>query len=470
MKNKILSIIGICIILIGIAGVVIAQSPRKYWVDINGIIHAVGMISSTNSPITLNGLTSSSGVPIGGFIPITGFATPTGCDIKVAGGDMSVGADGVQMLLDCAEQGGSGMFFQMAQHDNGGHPKDLFSIRREGFTNAQGFEVVQGNYSSCGHPGGGSDNCYYQSMDYARAGLTDRTIAVLNIRSDVHSSTVPNFSIWGVTDGIYNGTPRGPLYQHYGTTFIHAGLFTTTFGSKSGGTILESLEDNGNHFSNQVVRTSSVYTNATTTFSRVGLLGIPILSGRTYAFEAKLYITSGTGGVKLQVNSTKTSSIVRYDGVCIHHAAVPVITSSGFATALNTVVASSPTSLVSGALCTINGTVTMSGGTSTELSGAATNASPTLTFASTTGVVVNQLLRRGTVQSCNTLTGQAFVNSFVGNTSVTLSENAACNSTTTSWSFLDTLYIEAASNAAGILTIAQGSTFELKGSINGGVY
>ena len=64
-----------------------------------------------------------------------------------------------------------------------------------------------------------------------------------------------------------------------------------------------------------------------------------------------------------------------------------------------------------------------------------------------------------------------YVVSFVVNTSVTLSRNAACdNGASVRYNFDDTIWVEGASNAAGTLTVAQGSTFELKGSINGGTY
>jgi len=411
------------------------------------------------------GVSSNAGVPTGGFLhPSAAGHAANGTKIEMAGGNLGNNAGpGSNFLIQGDEEDLTGRFMMVWQNDNPNHPHDLFSVRRDGFTNAQGLMVVQGNYSS------GQPNYRYYYQNFAKRNSVPATdYAILSVFCDVPSAVVPIVSYWGLTNALYAGT-RPPIYQHYGSTFINATLYNSTIGlSPMDGTMLESMEDNGNHFSNQTVRTTAAYTNATTSLANITGLGVPVMNGRTYTFTAQLYITSGTGGVKVAIASTGTASSVIYQATVVHNAGTPAITSSGQATSLASAVAGANTSLASTALCTITGTVTMSSGGSTTLAATTSAGSATVTMASTTGLSVGMMVTQvGT--GADAIPGGAFIIAIVVNTSITLDRNAT-RAYTGNLNFWDTLNVQAASNTTGTLTIAQGSSLQLDGSINIGAY
>lgn len=440
------------------------------WLVLAGILFSssawAGTLTNAAGPLGVaGGFYSTEGVPTNGFIPSAAVG-PQGCLLQAAGGNMGTSAlGGVNFLMSCDEQDNTGSWFQIVNNDNINQPKDIFSVRRDGYVNSNGMTIFQSNYF-----GNTFLDSYYLGWNMAKENNSSlHTYASsLAMTADVPNTSAPILGIMGLTNTSYAGS-RPPIYQYYGSTWVNSALYNSTYGSKLDGTMLESLEDNGNKFSNQLLRTNAAYTNATTNLGMVTNLGAPIKSGRTYAFTAKLYVTSATGGIKLAINSSQAVTAVVYHAVCTHHAATPAITSSGAATALATAIAAASTSLASGALCIIEGTITPSAGGSTELNATATSASATMTMASTTGLVNNQLITQQGV-GCDVVPANTFVASFVASTSVTMSNNAACSNSSIKYNFLDTVWVEAASNAAGTLTIARGSTFELKGSINGGAY
>lgn len=410
---------------------------------------------------------TNGGVPLVGFTPLGSSFSAKGCEIHIAGGNMGTraqGADigGANFAMDCDERDGEGSWFRIHQNDNANQPHEIFACKRLGFCFAQGFGVMQGGYSS-GYP---RYKYYYQNFDKTNSSsATDW--ATFGVFTDVPSAKVPIFSIWGLTNAVYPGS-RPPLYQHYCSTWINAALYNATIGlSPMDGTKCATLEDNGNQFSNMLTRTTAAFTNATTSLANVTGLGVPVMNGRTYAITGKIYITSATGGVKFAVNSTSTASYVIYQVTCLHNTG-PAISSSGQSTSLGSAVAAASTSLSGGGLCDVSGTVTISSGGSRTLAATTTSGSATVTMASTTGLVVGQQVTQiGT--GSDALPGGAFITAIVAGTSITLDRNASA-SYTGNLNFWDTVSIQAASNAAGTLTVAQGSSLWVGGSINGGAY
>lgn len=426
--------------------------------------------ANPSTPVSTGG-----GAPAAGFQAQSGYST-TGCDIQMAGGNMGNSATGANFVMDCAQQDGSGNSFMVINRDNSQQPKLTAGVSREGTLDSQGSRIFQGNYG--GYPNGYMLDFVYVKTDGTKESTSARTWATgLSVQTDVPSTTSPIFSVWGLGNWAYAGA-HPPIYQHYGSTFADAAQYRAPYGSKNSGTMLESLEDNGNRFTNQLPRTTAAYTNATTTLGVVttasgGTLMVPVTSGRTYHFVAKLQVTTATGGVKVGINSSSTAAAINYQITCVNNATSAIIVAAQV-TSLGSSAGSS-TSMTSGGLCTLEGTITMSGGDSYTVNGTSTSGSAVLASVSPTADVnVGSMVVQNGV-SCDVIPFNTYVVSKVADTSVTMSRNAACTSgswtqASIAYTYIDTLWVEAASNAAGTLTLARGSTLQLTGSINGGGY
>lgn len=441
---------------------------------------AVASISSSRATASV---ISSGGVPTNGFQVDTFATSGNNCRVNIAGGDIGAtstanGVVGSAVDIACPSTrlggGYAGNYFRITDTDVGGTGArfEVLSVRGNNWTFANGIEVQQNSYST------GQPNPAYYSYNFVKTNNSGNiTFPGIGAITDVPSTTIPVASFWGMAPAIFaHSTSIPPIYLHYGSTWINSALYSAAYGtSQLDGTLIESLEDNGNHFSNQLPRTTAAYTNATTTLGIVttasgGTLVVPVKNGRTYSFHANIfYSASSTGGIKLGVNSSTTASAIVYQVTCLDNTGTAIL----FATQV-TALGSSAGANSGGAItgfCTIDGTATMSAGSVRILAADAASGNATMTMASTTGLAVGQLITQEGVD-CDVIPSNTYLVSFVADTSATMSRNAACNGgASTRYRFEDTLWIEAADNsAAGTLTIAQGSSFEVKGSINGGTY
>lgn len=390
--------------------------------------------------------------------------TSNGCSIVMAGGNLGNNAGGKSNVrMNCDMNDRTGRFFWIWNNDNSNQPHDFVSMRRDGFMNVQGLSVVQGNYSS-NYP---NYDYYFQNF-VKNNNISQHNRPTFGVWTDVPSSIVPIVSFWGLTNDAYAGT-RPPLYQHYGSTFFNSALYDPTIAlSQQDGTLIESMEDNGNKFTTNLVRTvAQVDIASTTALANIARLGVPVLSGRTYAINAKLYVSIGAGGIKVALNSTATMTYIIYNAECINNATHAIV-SAGQTTTLATAIAN--ISAAFNGICRIEGTAVINAGGARTLAGTATSGSPTITMANTTGLVVGMEVTQIGV-GADVLPTSAFITAIVPNTSITIDRNASANYTG-NLNFWDTITVQAAQSTSDVAnsSILRGSSLAVDGSINAGAY
>lgn len=434
---------------------------------------ATGTLTLPANPVY--NLISNGGIPSGGF-RAGGTETSTGgvgsCVIQAAGGNLGTFVDlntprGANFDISCdSVEAGSyaGTYFRITDTNVGGGESkfEVLAVKGDNMTYVNGLDVQPQTISS------GQPNPFYYRQFFRK---TSKSRSMFTVHTDQPSDTIPVASTWGGIRVVL-GNQLFPLWQNYGSVFFNSAQYDALTSTPTDGILVSEQMDNGNYFSNQLTRTTAAYTNATTTLgilsttSGSGALTAPILSGRTYDFHGKIYITTATGGIKLAINSNSTVSAIRYDVRCTDYATTAVV-GAGFATSLGTAAGATSTNFTGGGMCEIDGTATMSAGSNYTITMDCANASAVCTTTSTTDVEAGQLVtHRG--NNCDAIAPNSYVVSFVPNTSITLSRNAQCEAASTTYLFMDALWVEAASNAAGTLTVAQGSSFEVKGSLNGG--
>ena len=180
------------------------------------------------------------------------------------------------------------------------------------------------------------------------------------------------------TQALGSGTVRGTNFIRGGTVIssLQNGTFQVDCGIlaivntstyihivNAGGGVLGWGGPNGNvtgffQWGGQGRVTSDVSFTSTTTLGNVTGLSVNLYSGRTYAFEAQLFVTcAAAGGVKAALTGGVTASAIQYTGWTV---ADNAIKGKANATALNTTVGSTTTTETSGIMVQIYGTITTS--------------------------------------------------------------------------------------------------------------
>jgi hypothetical protein len=124
-----------------------------------------------------------------------------------------------------------------------------------------------------------------------------------------------------------------------------------------------SASDGGNNangwfqWAGQARVTADVTFTSTTTLAAVTGLSVNVQAGRTYAFEAELYVTdAAAGGVQAAIAGTATATAIQYTGYTI---ADNAIKGKANATALGTAVGSTLTTETAGIVVCITGIITV---------------------------------------------------------------------------------------------------------------
>ena len=123
------------------------------------------------------------------------------------------------------------------------------------------------------------------------------------------------------------------------------------------------LDDNGLlpsayfNWGGQARVTSDFSKTSSVTLSDVTGLSVQVAAGRTYSFEAKLFVTdAAAGGVQAAIAGTATATAIQYAGYTVADNAIKGLTN---ATALGVAVASTLTTITAGIMVQIFGTVTV---------------------------------------------------------------------------------------------------------------
>jgi hypothetical protein len=155
----------------------------------------------------------------------------------------------------------------------------------------------------------------------------------------------------GWSGGGGGGTPGGATnsvqYNNTGA-FGGFGLWTTSVLQLSSGWL---------NYAGQTRVTADVAFTSTTTLAAITGLSVNVQAGRTYAFEAELYVTdASSGGVQAAIAGTCTATAIQYTGYTI---ADDAIEGKANATALGTAVGSTQTIETTGIIVRITGVITV---------------------------------------------------------------------------------------------------------------
>lgn len=111
------------------------------------------------------------------------------------------------------------------------------------------------------------------------------------------------------------------------------------------------------NYGGQARVTSDFSVTSSTTLVDVTGLTATLTAGRTYSFEAKLFVTdAAAGGVQAAISGTATATNIQYTGFTVADNAIKGLTN---ATALGTAVASTLTTITVGIMVQIYGTITV---------------------------------------------------------------------------------------------------------------
>jgi hypothetical protein len=111
------------------------------------------------------------------------------------------------------------------------------------------------------------------------------------------------------------------------------------------------------NYAGQTRVTSDFTVTSSTALTNVTGLSVSVQAGRTYAFEAELYVTdAAAGGVQAAIAGTATATAIQYTGYTIADNAIKGKTN---ATALATAVGSTTTTETAGIVVRISGTITV---------------------------------------------------------------------------------------------------------------
>jgi hypothetical protein len=242
------------------------------------------MLLSLASLASGQGLTSSEGVPTGGFLPynIDGTLSTKGCLVDLAGGNMGSGSyQGANFLMSCDTEDTSGRYMWITQNDNRDLPRTIFEVRRNGFTYGNGLSIQQ--TQAYNQP------TFYTPYQFRYNGSIGW--AALNATTDVPSVDFPVLGIWGMVSQY--GDTKPPLALYYGQTTANGNGWVQ-------GTLVYKLSDNGH------IHLGGAYPSGSLSVSTCGT-GSPTIAGADTAFVITLGTSTPTS-CTVTFNATWTST------------------------------------------------------------------------------------------------------------------------------------------------------------------
>src|SRR5262245_26848281 len=154
-----------------------------------------------------NNLSSTNGVPSGGFLPynLDGSSLSQGCFVGLAGGNMgSASYQGANFLMSCDVEDTSGRFMWITQNDSANFPRTMFEVRRNGNVYANCMSIQQ--TLAYNQP------IYFTPWQFQYDAALGW--AALNVTTDVPSLSVPVVGVWGLVSQ-YSAN-KAPLVRMYG--------------------------------------------------------------------------------------------------------------------------------------------------------------------------------------------------------------------------------------------------------------
>lgn len=455
-----------------------------------------GSLTAAAGPIT-GYFYSAGGAPPGGFLPYSGNwpgIGDRGCNISLAGGNMGDNAaGGANFLMACSTEDQTGAFIKVFQHDHAGIPYTFFELGRDEILRVNGLQVTFPGNGSYPYdtPDEGTRAGAWSAFNFVKKNdAAGQYQSNFSVQTDEVHLEQPAMSVWGYPSS--TNTTRTPLVQYYGSSWGNYALSSATNTFQWDGTLTHSFEDNGNHFSNQVVTLkSNEHQTATSTATAIvealsanhERLSVPVMPNRTYVFRSNLDISTGAGGVRFNMMVTGATAVTGsfWHANCTRNDTGAVMAPNSTTTRSSSFTGSAnDLKFVAGTLdlhCILEGTVRTGNSTGPYiLSGTLTSGSPTIDMADTTGIVagqsVVQMQNAPPATACDGILQPSYVVSVVADTSVTMSNNAACSTTSAvRLEFKDTLSVKVGEDtASGTTTVKKFSSLSVDGSINGGAY
>jgi hypothetical protein len=299
--------LGIVILVIGLVfgGIVVvaeSQTPRKYFVDINGVVHSAGQVSTN----------ATGSIPtVGGNCP-TGSTTSTTADdignqILSSGGALGNSISYVcgNLVIQTGNGDGTGSPFSIfSNNDTLGIVQSMFRVQRDG-----GVRV--GNYLAVIPSDGGAPNFSIATGTILPANYGSMIAVQPDIGMGGAGSS--NITIFGCQTNVFGGT--------CGTAATEADMIE---GFKAGTCCPLSIANKGYRVTATGIIFEGGTTVVTTQFDKVdatladvtGLLK-PIKAATKYKFNAVLHVNpSAAGGEKFAIASTGTATNIIYQVQC----------------------------------------------------------------------------------------------------------------------------------------------------------